>query len=85
MLITLPVPLLLKWVYPALPFLDNMVVSFVIICGQMIIVSLFDKSKEARTSTWELPAGIFRNSDVIFKWLSVGIILILIALYSVFW
>jgi solute:Na+ symporter, SSS family len=84
-LITLPVPLILKWIYPSLPFLDNMVVSFLIICWQMIAVSLFDKSKEAQASSWDLPVGIFRNSDPVFKWLSVGILLILIVLYYIFW
>ena len=38
-LITLPVPLLLKWIFPAMPFLDNMVVSFLIICAQMVVTS----------------------------------------------
>jgi solute:Na+ symporter, SSS family len=84
-LITLPVPLLLKWVFPGMPFLDNMVFSFLIISGQMVIVTLLDKSKEALTSSWDLPAGIFRNNDKVFKWLSVGIIAILCILYYIFW
>jgi len=84
-LITLPVPLLLKWIYPAMPFLDNMVFSFLIISAQMIVVSLLDKSKEAQDSTWELPAGIFKNTDSVFKWFSLGILVILILLYYIFW
>jgi len=84
-LITLPVPLLLKWIYPLMPFLDNMVFSFLIISAQMIVVSLLDKSKEAQASTWELPAGIFKNTDSVFKWLSIGILLILSLLYYIFW
>jgi SSS family solute:Na+ symporter len=84
-LITLPVPLILKWIFPGMPFLDNMVFSFLIISGQMILVSIFDKSKQAQTSTWDLPEGIFKNSDRIFKWLSIGIVLILCLLYTIFW
>lgn len=84
-LITLPVPLILKWIFPGMPFLDNMVFSFLIISGQMILVSILDKSKQAQTSIWELPEGIFKNSDRIFKWLSLGILLILCLLYSFFW
>jgi len=84
-LITLPVPLILKWIYPGMPFLDNMVFSFLIISGQMILVSILDKSRQAQTSSWELPAGIFHNSDRIFKWLSMGIMLILCLLYTIFW
>jgi hypothetical protein len=68
-----------------MPFLDNMVFSFLIISAQMIVVSLLDKSKEAQASTWELPAGIFKNTDSVFKWLSIGILLILSLLYYIFW
>jgi len=84
-LITLPVPLILKWLYPEMPFLDNMVFSFLIISTQMIFVSLSDKSKEARDSTWELAKGIFKNTDSVFRWLSVGILVILCLLYYIFW
>jgi len=84
-LITLPVPLFLKWIYPEMPFLDNMVFSFLIISATMILVSAFDKSKQAQSSEWDLPADIFKNSDLVFKWFSLGIILILCLLYAVFW
>jgi SSS family solute:Na+ symporter len=84
-LITIPVPLLLKWIYPSMPFLDNMVVSFLIISAQMIIMSFFDKNKQASVTKWELPSGIFKNNDRIFKWSSIGIVLILSLLYYIFW
>lgn len=84
-LITLPVPVVLKLIFPWMPFLDNMVFSFLIISGQMILVSILDNRKQAQTSSWDLPAGIFKNSDVVFKWLAVGIILILSILYYIFW
>jgi len=84
-IITLPVPLLMKWIYPGMPFLDNMVFSFLIISAQMVLVSLLDKSKKAQASLWDLPAGIFKNTDAVFKWLTVGIILILSVLYYIFW
>ena len=84
-LITLPVPIILKWIFPAMPFLDNMVVSFLIICTQMIIVSLFVKTKDSVKSAWTLPEDIFRNNDAIFKSLIIGIIIILTILYVIFW
>lgn len=84
-LITLPVPLSLKWIWPGMPFLDNMVFSFLVISAQMIIVTLLDKSEQARTSTWYLPDGIFKNNDMVFKWLAAGILLILCVLYYIFW
>jgi SSS family solute:Na+ symporter len=66
-LITLPVPLFLKWIYPEMPFLDNMVFSFLIISATMILVSAFDKSKQAQSSEWDLPVDIFKNRDKVFK------------------
>ena len=84
-LLTVPVPLLFKWIDPGMPFLDNMVVSFVVICLQMIVVSLLDKSLEARSSSWELPKGIFRITDRKFILFSAGILIILSILYYFFW
>jgi len=84
-LITLPVPMLLKWIFPEMPFLDNMVVSFFIICAQMVITSLIWKEKREKAVQWSLPKGIFRNSDPVFKWASIGILIILSVLYIIFW
>jgi solute:Na+ symporter, SSS family len=84
-LLTLPVPLLLKWIYPSMPFLDNMVVSFLIISVQMIITSLLDKKGKIKADGWSLPAGIFKNNDPVFRWATAGIILILCVLYAIFW
>jgi SSS family solute:Na+ symporter len=84
-LITIPVPLLMKWIFPSMPFLDNMVISFLIISIQMILVSLFNKKKQETITKWELPTGIFKNDDRIFRWFSIGIVLILCLLYYFFW
>ena len=84
-LLTLPVPLVLKWLFPGLPFLDNMVVSFAIISAQMIITSLLEKGGKKKEPAWRLPPGIFRNNDPVFIWGSLGIVVILVVLYSVFW
>jgi SSS family solute:Na+ symporter len=84
-LITLPVPLLLKWIFPAMPFLDNMVVSFLVICAQMVITSLMLKENHEKDHKWELPGGIFRNNDPVFIRASIGILIILVLLYFIFW
>ncbi len=84
-LITLPVPLILKWIFPEMPFLDNMLVSFLIICCQMITVSLLDTRIEESTSSWQLPVGVFKVEDPIFKWFSIGILVLLSILYYTFW
>ena len=35
-LITIPVPVFLKWIFPSWPFLDNMALSFLIIANYLI-------------------------------------------------
>lgn len=84
-LITLPVPLVLKWIFPAMPFLDNMVVSFLVISVQMIVVSLLDSEADKKEPGWKLPEGIFLSKDPVFIWSSAAIILILCLLYTIFW
>lgn len=84
-IITIPVPVILKLLFPALPFLDNMALSFLIISTQIIVMSLPRKTSGLQTSAWDLPLGIFHNNDRVFKWLSVGIAFILCALYIYFW
>jgi len=68
-----------------MPFLDNMVAAFLIICVQMVITSLIWKEKRDKAAQWSLPQGIFRNSDPVFIWASIGILIILSLLYIKFW
>jgi hypothetical protein len=82
-LITLPVPLFLKYLFPVLPFFDNMLASFLIISTQMIIVNLFDKRSVLNRQNWELPEGIFRIDEPVFKWFATGIPVI-ICLLNIF-
>jgi SSS family solute:Na+ symporter len=84
-LITLPVPLILKYFFQELPFLDNMLASFLIISAQMIIVTLVEKRGSGEEQEWELPSGIFRMNDLVFKWFAAGIVVIICLLYSIFW
>jgi solute:Na+ symporter, SSS family len=84
-LITLPVPLLLKWIFPSIPFLDNMAISFLIICSQMIIMTLVEKEQQSTTAKWDLPDGIFNNADRLFKRFSIGVFIIICFLYIIFW
>lgn len=84
-LITFPVPLALRFIFPEMPFLDNMVLSFFIISAQMILVSLYGKQDNTGKPGWELPDGIFRDNDRLFKWLSMGIVVILLIIYFNFW
>jgi len=84
-LLTFPVPLILKWVLPSLPFLDNMAISFLVICAQMTAVTLSDKKSSGAVATWVLPEKIFRIDDKVFIWAAAGIPVILFILYFIFW
>ncbi|MBK7712486.1 MAG: sodium/solute symporter [Bacteroidales bacterium] len=84
-LITLPVPIILKLIFPSMPFLDNMALSFFIICLQMVVTSLIWKERQDKDVKWELPRGIFRNNDPVFIWGALGIVIILSLLYMFFW
>jgi SSS family solute:Na+ symporter len=84
-LITLPVPLILKYFFPELPFLDNMLISFLIISAQIIVITLLENKDSAKGQEWELPTGIFKMNDPVFKWFAAGIMVIIVLLYSVFW
>jgi len=83
-LLTFPVPVAMKVLFPGLPFLDNMLLSFFIICMQMILVTLFDR-RGVENQSWELPPGVFKVQDPVFKRATLGIIVILTLLYVIFW
>jgi SSS family solute:Na+ symporter len=80
---SIPFSALLKYLYPQLPFLDRIGVVFLIISAIIIIVSLIE-SKKDQPGAIELKKELFKT-DWIFKWLSLGIVLILCLIYYVFW
>jgi SSS family solute:Na+ symporter len=84
-IMTLPVPLILKWIFPSLPFLDNMAITFLIITAAMILVTLTDRKSREVESKWSLPDDIFRNNDKVFIWTAMGIPVILVLIYFFFW
>jgi len=84
-LITIPVPVALKLLFPSLPFLDNMAVSFLVISTQIIVTTWLGFGAGDRASSWELPPGIFRMNDRVFKGFALGIVCVLALLYYYFW
>jgi SSS family solute:Na+ symporter len=84
-ILTLPVPLLLKWLYPELPFLDNMAVSFLAISAVMVAVTLFFNGKKETGNKWFLPSDIFHIDDKVFIVAAAGIPAVLFILYFIFW
>ena len=80
-ILSIPVSAALKFVIPQMPFLDQMIVSFLIISLVIVILSILDK-KEGKGL--EISRTIFRT-DRVFNLLSIIIIVIFSAIYIVFW
>jgi len=81
--LSIPISAILKYLSPHLPFLDRIGVVFLILSAIIIIVSIIE-SKEDHPGAIELTKELFRT-DKVFMWLSLGIVLILGALYYFFW
>ena len=81
--VSIPVSALLKYLCPQLPFLDRIGIVFLIISAIIIIVSLMESKKDHQRAI-ELKKELFKT-DWVFKWLSIGILLILCLLYFIFW
>ena len=81
--LSIPISAILKYLSPHLPFLDRIGVVFLILSAIIIIVSIIE-SKEDHPGAIELTKELFRT-DKVFMWLSLGIVLILVALYYLFW
>ena len=68
--------------YPMLPFLDRIGVVFLIISAIIIIVSLL--TKKVQPGAIKLEKQLFKT-DWVFNVGAIGIMLILAAIYIVFW
>lgn len=73
----------LKLIIPEMPFLDQMMVSFLIISAIIVIISLLDK-RGIENKGLEISRKIFRT-DKVFNLLSIVIVIIFSAIYIVFW
>jgi SSS family solute:Na+ symporter len=82
-ILTVPLSVLFKVVWPAMPFMDQMGVIFLILCGIAVIISLVE-SKANHPKAIDLNRGLFRTSTI-FNLGALGILLIFSALYILFW
>ena len=82
-ILSIPVSAAIKFLIPGMPFLDQMVVTFLIISSVMVIISLIERSGSKNTGL-ELSRKIFKT-DKVFNLLSIVLILILSAIYILFW
>lgn len=81
-ILSIPVAAGIKYAFPAVPFLDQMLISFFIISAIIIMLSLLGKKQEVKRI--DLPSGIFKT-DKTFNFLSLIIIVIFICIYIIFW
>ena len=80
---SIPVSAVIKFIVPEMPFLDQMMVSFLIVSVIIVVISLLDKA-ESENKGFEIPRKLFRT-DRTFNLLSIIIIIIFSAIYIVFW
>ncbi len=82
-IISIPVSAVLKFLFPEIPFLDQMFISFLFISFFIIVASLIDRRKYDNKGL-KLSREIFRT-DKTFNLLSIVIVLIFAAIYIIFW
>lgn len=80
-ILSIPVSAAIKFIIPGMPFLDQMMVSFLLISLVIVVISLLDKKE---TKGLDISRKIFRT-DKLFNLLSIIIIVIFSAIYIVFW
>ena len=90
-LITIPVSTLLKFLpgwtkgaFPDYPFLDRMTIAFFVVAVVMVVISLVKPRAATDSHAIEVDTSLFKTS-MGFKILSLIILGILAALYTVFW
>lgn len=82
--LSIPMSVILKIVWPQLPFIDRMGVVFLIIAALMIIISLVEGKGKDHPNSIEINRDLFKTSTT-FKIGAVLIAGITAALYIVFW
>jgi len=80
-ILSIPLSAGIKFLFPKMPFLDQMMVSFLLIALVIIIISLIDK-REGKGL--ELSRTIFRT-DKWFNLLSIIVMVLFSAIYILFW
>jgi SSS family solute:Na+ symporter len=82
--LSIPLSVVLKVLYPALPFLDRMGVVFLVLAALMIIISLAEGKGKDHPNSIEISSDLFKTSTA-FKIGAFIILGITAALYIVFW
>lgn len=81
-ILSIPLSAGISFLFPQVPFLDQMLISFFLVAALMVILSLFGPRENAKGI--ELSVGLFRTEKT-FNILAVIILLIFAAIYTLFW
>ncbi|MBA4299743.1 solute:Na+ symporter, SSS family [Algoriphagus alkaliphilus] len=82
--LSIPLSVVLKIVFPALPFLDRMGVVFLVLAGLMITISLVEGKGKDHPNSIDINADLFSTSTG-FKIGAILIAGIIAGLYTIFW
>ncbi len=82
-ILSIPLSTAFKFLWPTLPFLDRMGLSFLILAGIMIVISLLE-NKGADKYAIHIEKGLFKTGPI-FNIGALAIIGLLAVIYAVFW
>jgi SSS family solute:Na+ symporter len=82
--LSIPLSVVLKVVFPALPFIDRMGWVFLVLAAFMIIISLVEGKGKDHPKSIEVSKDLFHTSTG-FKIGAILIVGIIAALYTIFW
>jgi len=82
-ILSIPLSAAIKFIFPEMPFLDQMVITFLGISGMMVGISLVENSGSHSTALY-FTRKMFRT-DSVFNLLSIVVLVILSAIYILFW
>lgn len=82
-IISIPVAAVLKFIFPGMPFLDQMLLAFGIVSAFIVAVSLFD-AKYTTPKSLTLTRDMFRT-DSLFNILAIVTVILFAAIYILLW
>ena len=83
-ILTIPCSALFKFLTPGIPFLNRMGLAFLILLALMVVVSWFENKGSDSPKAIIYDKGLFKTSPA-FNAGALGVMLILTALYTIFW
>lgn len=83
-IVTIPISFIFeKFIFPGMPFIDRMGLTFLFICAVMVIISLIENRGD-HPKAIDVKKSLFYTGPI-FNIASLGIFIILAVLYTIFW